>query len=100
MGHSIKTHSENALPIALLLAVGVGIPLAIVDYLLIGHLSPFRRLPILVAVFALAFLAISRTFKIFRESDFAILKDALPHRVHPQLRTIEHLIVGKQNDRA
>jgi len=99
MGPSVKTHSENALPIALLLAIGVGVPLAIADYLLIGHLSPFRRLPILVVVFVLAFLAISRTLKIFRASDFAILKDALPHRFHPQLRAIEHLIVGRRKNR-
>jgi hypothetical protein len=98
MGSSVKTHTENALPIAILLAVGVGGPLAIVDYLLIGHLSPFRRLPILLAVFALAFLAISRAFRIFRASDFGILKDALPHRFHPQLRAIEHLIVGRRKD--
>jgi len=96
MGSSVKTHTENALPIAILLAVGVGGPLAIVDDLLIGHLSPFRRLPILVGVFVLAFLAISRTFRIFRASDFGILKDALPHRFHPQLRAIEHLIVGRK----
>jgi O-antigen/teichoic acid export membrane protein len=100
MGPSVKTHSENALPIALLLAIGVGIPLAISDYLLIGHLSPFRRLPILLGVFALAFLAISRTFKIFRASDFAILKDAMPHRFHPQLRAIEHLIVGRKKEKS
>jgi O-antigen/teichoic acid export membrane protein len=98
MGSSIKTHTENALPIAILLAVGVGVPLAIVDDLLIGYLSPFRRLPILLGVFALAFLAISRAFKIFRASDFGILKDALPHRFHPQLRAIEHLIVGRKKD--
>jgi O-antigen/teichoic acid export membrane protein len=100
MGTSVKTHTENALPIAMLLAVSVGVPLAIVDYLLIGYLSPFRRLPILLAVFALAFLAISRAFRIFRASDFGILKDALPHRFHPQLRAIEHLIVGRRKDRS
>src|SRR5467141_410974 len=93
------THTINALPIAALLAGGVGIPLAVVDYLLVGHLSPLRRLPILIIVFALAFLAISRTFRIFRSSDFAILKDALPHRFHPQLRAIEHLIVGRKKDK-
>jgi len=98
LGSSVKTHTENALPIAVLLAVGVGVPLAIVDDLLIGHLSPFRRLPILIAVFVLAFLSISRAFSIFRTSDFAILKDALPHRFHPQLRAIEHLIVGRKKD--
>src|SRR5207245_882493 len=30
LGSSVKTHTENALPIAVLLAVGVGVPLAIV----------------------------------------------------------------------
>src|SRR6266571_3222114 len=99
LGSSVKTHTENALPIAVLLAVGVGVPLAIVDDLLIGHLSPFRRLPILIVVFVLAFLAISRAFGIFRASDFAILKDALPHRFHQHLRAIEHLIVGRRKDR-
>jgi hypothetical protein len=42
----------------------------------------------------------SRTFKVFRASDFAILKDALPHRFHPQLRMIEHAIVGKKHQKA
>ncbi len=99
LGSSVKTHTESALPIAVLLAFGVGVPLAIIDYLLIGHLSPFQRLPILVVVFVLAFLTISRTLRIFRASDFGILKDALPHRFHPQLRAIEHLIIGRRKDR-
>jgi O-antigen/teichoic acid export membrane protein len=99
LGSAVKTHTENSLPIAILLAIGVGVPLAIVDDLLIGHLSPFRRLPVLLLVFVVAFLAISRTFKIFRASDLAILKDALPHRFHPQLRAIEHLIVGRPKEK-
>jgi O-antigen/teichoic acid export membrane protein len=107
MESSAKTHVGNALPTAIMLAVGVGIPLAIADYLLIlvnipliGHLSPLWRLPILAAIFVGAFLAMSRAFRIFRASDFAILKDALPHRFHPQLRAIEHLIVGQRKDRS
>ena len=98
LGSSVRTHTENALPVAALLGVGVGVPLAVADFVLIGHLSPFRRLPILIGVFVLAFLAISRTFRIFRASDFGILKDALPHRFHPQLRAIEHLIVNTRKD--
>src|SRR5438477_8328603 len=105
MESSAKTHLGNALPTAIMLAVGVGAPLAIADYLLIlvnipriGHLSPLLRLPILVMVFAAAFLSMSRAFRIFRASDFAILKDALPHRFHPQLRAIEHLIVGRKKE--
>jgi O-antigen/teichoic acid export membrane protein len=106
METSAKTHVENSLPTAVMLAIGVGIPLATADYLLIvinfpivGHLRPILRLPILILVFALAYLSMSRTFKIFKASDFAILKDALPHRFHPQLRAIEHLIVGRKRDR-
>jgi O-antigen/teichoic acid export membrane protein len=95
LSSSARTHTENALPTAVVLAVGVGIPLAIVDDLLFGHLSPFRRLPILIGVFVLAFLVISRTFRIFKASDFGILKDALPRRFHSQLRAIEHLVVGR-----
>jgi len=88
-----------------MLAGGVGIPLAIADYLLIvlnipliGHLSPLLRLPILMLVFAAAFLSMSRTFAIFRASDFTILKDAMPHRFHPQLRAVERLIVGRKKE--
>jgi O-antigen/teichoic acid export membrane protein len=99
LASSAKTHTESALATAVLLAVGVGIPLAIVDDLLVGHLSPIQRLPILVGVFVLAFLVISRTFRIFRASDFGILRDALPRRFHRQLRTIERVIVGQKKDR-
>jgi O-antigen/teichoic acid export membrane protein len=105
MEASAKTHVGNSLPTAVMLAIGVGGPLAIADYLLIvinfpiiGHLRPLLRLPILILVFALAFLSMSRTFRIFRAADFAILKDALPHRFHPQLRSIEHLIVGRKKE--
>src|SRR2546427_873345 len=99
MESSAKTHVGSALPVAVLLAAGVGIPLATVDYLLIGRLTPLMRVPILLVVFALAFVTISLTFRIFRASDFGILKDALPHRFHPQLRAIEHLIVGRRKDK-
>src|SRR2546422_5339519 len=105
MESSAKTHVGNSLPTAIMLAVGVGTPLAIADYLLImidmplvGHPGPLLRFPILILVFAAAFLSMSRAFRIFRASDFAILKDALPHRFHPQLRAIEHLIVGRKRE--
>src|SRR5207249_4297710 len=72
MESSAKTHVGNSLPTAVMLAVGVGTPLAIADYLLImidmplvGHPGPLLRLPILVLVFAVAFLSMSRTFRIF-----------------------------------
>ncbi len=90
-----KTHTGAALPKALLLAAGTSLPLLIIDDIMIGHLGTTLRLPILIAIFAVAFLAISRRFRIFRAADFALLKDSLPHRFHPQLRSIEHLMTGR-----
>jgi hypothetical protein len=90
-----KTHTGAALPKALLLAAGTSLPLLIIDDIMIGHLGTTLRLPILIAIFAVAFLAISRRFRIFRAADFALLKDSLPHRFHPQLRAIEHLMTGR-----
>lgn len=89
-----KTHTGAGLPKALLLAAGTGVPLLIADDLMIGHLGTSLRLPILIVIFAVAFLAFSRSFHVFRAADFAILKDTLPHRFHPQLRAIEHLMTG------
>lgn len=90
-----KTHTGAALPKALLLAAGTGFPLLVADYLMIGHLGTSLRLPILIVIFVAAFLAIGRRFHIFRAADFALLKDSLPHRFHPQLRAIEHLMIGR-----
>ena len=89
-----KTHTGEALPKALILAVGTSVPLLIVDDIMIGHLGTTLRLPILIAMFAVAFLAIGRRFHVFRAADFTLLKDSLPHRFHPQLRAIEHLMIG------
>lgn len=94
-----KTHTGAALPKALLLAAGTGVPLFVADDLMIGHLGTTFRLPILIAIFAIAFLSFSRKFHIFRAEDFAILKDTLPHRFRPQLRAIEHLVIGRSPEK-
>jgi O-antigen/teichoic acid export membrane protein len=96
---SAKTHTGNSLLTALLLASGVAIPLAIVDYLLIDLLSPLRRMPFLLAVFVVAFLAMSRAFRIFKSSDFTTLKDALPRRLRAPMSAVERLIVRKDDGR-
>jgi O-antigen/teichoic acid export membrane protein len=90
-----KTHTGAALPMAILLAAGTGIPLLIIDNFLIGHYGTLVRLPVLILVFVVAFLAISRRFRVFRAADFAILRDTLPHRYHRQLRAIERLMTGR-----
>ena len=94
-----KTHTGAALPKALLLAAGTGVPLLIIDDLMIGHLGTTFRLPILIVIFAMTFLAFSRRLHIFRAADFALLKDTLPHRFHPQLRAIEHLMIGQSRQK-
>ena len=90
-----KTHTGAALPKALLLAAGTGVPLLVADNLMIGHLGTSLRLPILVVIFIVGFLSIGRRFRVFRAADFALLKDSLPHRFHPQLRAIEHIMTGR-----
>jgi len=90
-----KTHMGAALPQSLLLALGTGIPLAIIDNFLIGYLGAWLRFLILLVVFLIVYFGISRRFRVFKAADFAILKDTLPHRFHPQLRIIEHLMTGR-----
>jgi O-antigen/teichoic acid export membrane protein len=112
----IRVHVFRGFRHATILALGVGIPLFLIDQLLISpqnltipfilppvlgwiigptNLAALLRLPILLVVFLVTFLLVSRKTRIFRPQDFAILKDALPRRLHPYLRTLEHLIVGR-----
>lgn len=81
---------------ATVLALGVGIPLFTVDQALMHLLdmTAIFRLPLLVAIFSVTFLLVCRNTRIFKPGDFAILKDALPRRLHPYLRTVEQLIMG------
>ena len=95
---SAKTHTGNSLPAALLLAGSVAIPLAIVDYLLMDFLSPLRRMTVLLVVLVVAFLAVSKAFRIFKSSDFTTLKDALPRRLRAPLSAVERLIVRKDDE--
>ena len=78
------------------LAIGVGLPLLAADQFLIqfSNVTALFRLPVLLAVFTASFLVVSRKSHIFKPGDFAILKDALPRRLHPYLRTVERLIIG------
>jgi O-antigen/teichoic acid export membrane protein len=85
---------------ALLLAILTAAPLAIVDYGLATnlHLTPLFRLPVLVIVFALCFLIVSRELSVFTEADFDLLENALPHVVRPVLDSIERLLVRERPD--
>jgi hypothetical protein len=64
----------------------------------IFHFAPFYPLPVLVIVFALSFLIVSRELSVFTETDFDLLENALPHVVRPFLDSIEHLLVRERPD--
>src|SRR5437867_202871 len=79
------------------LAIGVGVPMFLVNQAFLDFFPSFRtlfRLPILLLVFAGLYLGISRRLKVFHAGDFAILKDVLPRRYHRFLRRIELLLLS------
>src|SRR5207245_8522994 len=59
------------------------------------HPTPLFRLPVLIIVFALSFLIVSRQLSVFTEDDFDLLENALPHALRPSLEMIERLLVRK-----
>lgn len=93
---NIKTQPFGGFAKALTLALGGGVPLFVTNQLLMSYttIRPLLRLPVLLAIFAGTFLAVSRQFRVFKPGDFAILKDVLPRRYHAYLRRIERLILS------
>jgi O-antigen/teichoic acid export membrane protein len=85
---------------ALLVAILTAATLAIADYALATnlHLTPLLRLPVLVIVFALCFLIVSRELYVFTEADFDLLENALPHALRTSLDMIERLLVREKVD--
>jgi len=83
---------------AILLTIGTSIPLLVTDQLLTQQLmlGPLLRLPIILTVFAASFLIISRTLSIFKETDFDLLKIALPNAIHRYVGFIQRLLVRKE----
>ncbi len=93
----VKTHPFQGFVKAFALALGVAIPLFVTNELFLTYTTvrPLLKLPILLAVFAGAFLALSRELRVFHAGDFAILKDVLPDRYHHFLRRLERLILTR-----
>jgi len=85
---------------ALLLAILTATPLAIVDYDLATnlHYAALFRLPILIVIFTITFLVVSRQFSVFMGADFELLGNALPHVARPSLDTMERLLVRGRVD--
>src|SRR5207249_1193864 len=83
---------------AVLLAVGTAAPLLLTDQFMTQQLlvRPLLRLPIILIVFAACFLIISRTFSIFKETDFDLLRSALPSVIHRYVGLLQRLLVRKE----
>jgi len=83
---------------AVLLAVGTGIPLLVTDQVMTHQLllMPLFRLPAILGVFVASFLITSRTFAIFGETDFTLLKSALPIITHRYVGFIQRLLVREE----
>ena len=84
---------------AILLTIGTSIPLLVTDQILTQQLMlrPLLRLPIILTVFAASFLIISRTLSIFKETDFELLKSALPNPIHRYVGLMQRLLVRKEH---
>ncbi len=80
---------------ATVLAITTASLLATTDHLLAAslHFSPLARVPMLTAVFAISFLAVSRVLSVFTADDFDLLENALPRSLHPALRVFERLLL-------
>ncbi len=93
----IKTQPFHGFVKAAILALGVGLPLFATNQLFLTYTTvrPLVKLPVLLAIFAGAFLGLSRQLRIFHAGDFAMLKDVLPHRYHRFLRRLERLILTR-----
>ena len=83
---------------AVLLAVGTAAPLLLTDQFMTQQLlvRPLLRLPIILIVFAASFLIISRTLLIFKETDFDLLRSALPSVIHRYVGLLQRLLVRKE----
>ncbi len=96
---NIKTTPFKGFTDALALAIGTGLPLLATDQLfnLYAPARTLLRLPAFLVIFTGAFVAVSRRFQIFKQGDFALLKDVLPHRYQPFLRRIERLVLTRHS---
>ena len=85
---------------ALIVSVLTAVPVATIDYALATnlHITPLYRLPVLLIVFALSFLIVSRQLSVFTEADFDLLENALPHAVRPSLDMMRSLLVRGRTD--
>lgn len=94
--HEVSTHIDSALSKAIPLAVGVALPLLVLDqfFLFYHPVRPVLQLVILFGLFVLLYGGISRQLKVFHHGDFGMLHDVLPGRLRPYLKTVQRIIVS------
>jgi len=97
--HSYETHVFSAIRKALPLAVGVALPLLVLDqaFLMYHPIRPIYQLAVLFGIFVVAYGAISRQLKVFHHGDFAMLHDVLPPTLRPLLKRVQAFIVSSDS---
>ncbi len=92
--NTVSVPLTKGLSKAVILAIVSAIPLGLVDNFLTidSRLQPLFRVPALLGVFVICFLAASRTLSAFTEDDFELLENALPGFLHGPLRVLEFLV--------
>jgi hypothetical protein len=85
----------KGLPKALVVALFSAASLILIDnFLALSlHMAPIIRLPALLAVFAVCFLAASSALHVFANEDFDLLENALPKLLRPLLKALERILV-------
>ncbi|HZY94692.1 MAG TPA: oligosaccharide flippase family protein [Candidatus Bathyarchaeia archaeon] len=98
--HTISAHTTAAMGKAILLGLGSGLPLLLVDQFFLRVNSfgfqPVFQLAVLAGLFVAAFAFVSRHLRVFHHGDFAIIRDALPRRLQPYLKIVQRLIIKEK----
>jgi O-antigen/teichoic acid export membrane protein len=96
----LRVPLAHGLSKALLVAILTAAPLAVIDYAMTTnlHVTPLFRLPVLVVVFTISFLVVSRQLSVFTEADFELLENALPHVARPYMAIVERVLVRVRPD--
>jgi O-antigen/teichoic acid export membrane protein len=91
----IATHINSAISKALPLALGVSLPLLLLDQFFLAYqpIRPVFQLVILIGVFIVLFGGLSTLLRVFHHGDFAMLHDVLPRRLRPYLKILQRMML-------
>ena len=92
----MRPDMQTAMSKAVPLAIGVALPLLALDqyFLIFDPVRPLFQLLVLLAIFLVSYILISRQLRVFHRADFAILHDALPRILRPYLRMIQRIVIS------